>query len=266
MVVSDLIAYSMRVAGVLGVGQQPLPQDSSDAQIALMQMMRQWRIKRWLVFRLDNVTFPVRPQQGNYTLGPSGGTPAADVVTSGNFRPASIESIYLRQNTGHGPNSYPVDYPMRRLRSRQEYDAISLKNLQSWPGAFYYDPTVPQGTLMIWPIPIQNFFSMYVAYNQAIDFAAEGAQNIDLLSLLPAETEEALIYNLALRLMINYKLPPDQGLAAAARATANTLRQANFQFRPLKMPTSISGSGRIKNPMMGFYPEAAVGVPYTVLS
>ena len=71
MLVSDLIAYSQRASGLLGVGQVALPQDTADAQIALMLMLQQWRQKRWLVFRLDYVLFPLISGVGVYSVGPA---------------------------------------------------------------------------------------------------------------------------------------------------------------------------------------------------
>jgi hypothetical protein len=263
MLVEDLISLSLRTAGILGVGQVALPQDLTDAQNMLMLLMRQWRQKRWLVYRLDWIIFPLIVGKPTYTVGPSAGTP--DVAVTGNFRPANIQSVYLRQEVGSGPNSYPVDFPMRNLQSRQQYDAIRLKNLTSWPSSIYYDPTIGSGTLYIWPIPFQNLFSLYIAYQEAIDLAAEGAQTLELETIVPAETELALMYNLALLLCINYKLTPGPDLEAAARATLNVLRQTNFAMQPAQMPSALRRTGvRMKNPMGGFYyPETSAGIPVT---
>jgi hypothetical protein len=154
---------------------------------------------------------------------------------------------------------------MRILGSRQEYDQISLKFLQSWPAAIYYDPAIHFGTLYIWPIPIQHNFSLYIAYNFPIEVAGESGLSYEIAELVPAETQEAIIYNLALRLMVNYKMPPDQSLAAAARASLNTMRQTNFALQPLGMPQSLRPGTRLKNPMGGFYPEISAGVAVTTL-
>ena len=272
MLVSTIIGMAQRASGILGVGQTPLPQDQTDAQNLLTMMMQQWRQKRWLVFRLDWQLFPIPQGKPTYLVGPAnppGVTPAPgppDVVTTGNYRPANVQSCYLRQNVGSGPNSFPVDFPMQILESRQQYDMISLKSLQSWPGCIYFDPTIPYGTLYIWPIPIQNLFSLYIAFQQAIDLSVEGAQSLDFDSILPTETQMAIMWNLALLLSVAYKLPPDQQLAAAAKSSLNVLRMNNFALKPLLMPAALRGSTRIKNPMAGFYPETSAGVPLTVLS
>jgi hypothetical protein len=263
--VSALIGLSLRTAGVLGVGQSALPQDLADAQQMLVLLMQQWRQKRWLVFRLNYDMIPINMGQATYTVGPSSATPVPDFVTDGNFRPANIQSCYLRQQVGTGPNTYPIDFPMRILGSRQEYDQIALKNLHSWPACIYYDPIVPVATLYIWPIPVQPLFQLYIAWQQAIDFASEGAQTVDLESVLPAETQMALMYHLAVLLQVNYAMPPNQELAAAARAAVNVMRQTNYALQPLKMPAGLLRTGaRMKNPLGGFvYPETSASVPVT---
>jgi len=263
MLVQDLISLALRTSGVLGVGQTALPQDLADAQQLLILLMQEWRQKRWLVYRLNTAMIPLNPGQMTYQVGPAAASPTPDFITDGKFRPATIQSCYLRQQVGSGPNSYPLDFPMRILESRQQYDAISLKNLHSWPSLIYYDPIVPVATMYLWPVPVQAFFSLYIAWQSAIDFAAEGSQTADLETILPAETQLALMYNLAVKTAIAYKLPPDEELKGMARSALNTLRMTNFALQPLKMPASLVGTGvRMKNPLGGFvYPETSAGVP-----
>lgn len=255
MGVDDLVSYSLRVAGILGVGQVPLPQDSDDAATALQIMLQQWVRKRWLVYRLIEFDLPVVPGKPSYTIGPGGDFDAP--------RPANIDAAFIRQLIGTtGPGALPVDFPLRRIDSLEEWMRISLKLLQSWPGAFFYDPSIPTGSIYIWPIPIQNFFELHVAFPQDItDLAAV----TDLDEIMPPEANEAAIYNLAGRLRINYQLPPNQDLNALARATLGTLRSTNYRIQKLRMPAALGRGGRWKNPMGGFYPETSVGVPYTTV-
>lgn len=267
MIVGDLLNYSMRIAGILGVGQVALAQDLADAGTAMQMMLEQWRQKRWLVFRLDWDLYPLTIGKQSYTVGPPTANPVPDWVagSTNNYRPANIQSCFLRQNVGSGPNSYPIDFPMRILDSRQTYDRLSLKFLQSWPAAIYYDPTIPNATLYIWPIPVQQLFSLYIAWQEAIDYVSDAGLSADTDTYLPTESVEAIAYNLALRLAINYKLPPDPALAGAAKASLNVLRQTNFALQALRMPQSLRPGTRLKNPMGGFYPEVSSGVPVTSL-
>jgi hypothetical protein len=258
MLVSDLISYSLRVAGVLGVGQVALAQDTGDAATALNNMLAQWQRKLWLVFRLDEVTCAVNSGQPVYSIGP-------DATADLNYpeRPANIESAYVRQLIGtSGPGSLPVDFPLRRIDSREEWSRIALKNLRSWPAAFFYDASYPLGQFYIWPIPIQTFFELYLQIQQDVRVAL--LPTADLNDYLPTETEEAIVYNLAGRLKVMYGLPPNQDLNALARASLNTLRSTNFRIQKLRLPAALGRGGRFKNPMGGWYPETSVGIPYTV--
>jgi hypothetical protein len=259
VLVSDAIAYALRISGVLGVGQVALPQDTADALTALALMMAQWQRKRWLVYRLDEHSTAAVPGKGIYTIGPD---PTADIPFP--ERPGSIESAFLRQLSGTTtPNSFPVDFPLHRIASREEWGRVSLKFLRSWPSSFFYDPALPNGGIYIWPVPMQKLFDLY--FMVPTDIRVSLLPDTDLDKYLPAETDEALVYNLAMRLRLNYQLPPDPGLAAAARATLNTLRQTNYTPSHLGMPAGLRGSVRLKNPLGGFYPEVSTGVPYSVL-
>jgi hypothetical protein len=263
MLVSDLLQYSLRIAGVLGVGQVPLAQDTSDCLQALAMMLSQWQRKRWLIYRLDELTCPIASGQPSYTIGPTPAPPSPPPDLNYNIRPGDISAAYIRQLIGtSGPSSLPVDFPLSRIDSREEWSKIALKNLRSWPGRYFYDPTFPLGTFYIWPVPIQTFFELYVTIEQDIRVDLDPTTEIE--NYLPAETEEALVYNLAARLRVNYQLPPSQDLNAMARATLGTLRSANFRIQKLQLPAALGRGGRWKNPAAGFYPEMAVGVPYTV--
>lgn len=258
MLVSDLVSYALRISGILGVGQVALAQDTADALTAFTVMLTQWQARRWLVFRLEELECPVVSAQPTYSVGPGG-----DLDTGSARRPTDIEAAYIRQLIGSaGPSSLPVDFLLRRIDSREEWSRIALKNLQSWPGRYFYDPVVPQGVFYVWPIPIQTFFELHVAAKPDISQWVQPGTDTD--TILPAEADEALIYGLASTLRANYQLPPSPGIELKATTTLRTLRSTNFRIGRLNMPMGLSRrGGRIKNPQGGFYPETSVGVPYS---
>jgi hypothetical protein len=258
VLVSDATAYALRISGVLGVGQTALPQDAQDATTALGMMLAQWQRKRWLVYRLDEVSTPAVPGKGVYGIGPD---PAGDLNYP--YRPGSIEAAFLRQlSPGTAPNAFPVDYPLARIASREEWSAVSLKSLRSWPSAFFYDPAITDGDIYIWPVPMQANFSLHFVI--PLDVHSLISPTVDLDDYVPPEYIEAIVWNLALRLRVMYQLPPDPALAAGARAALNTLRTTNYTASHLGMPAGLRGSVRLKNPMAGFV-ETAASVGTTVL-
>lgn len=257
MLVADLINYAFRISGVLGVGQAALPQDFEDARTTLDNLSEQWQRMRWLVFRLDDFHTTARLFKPTYTIGL---TPDADIHFP---RPSTIESVYLRQVVGGSPNSFPVDFPLRQIMSKEEWNAIPLKHLWSWPSQWFYDPTLPDGTFYIWPIPLQHHFELHFSVPQHI---SNIPLDRDLLVYLPPESQKALAYNLAVELRAHYDLPPNQGLGINAATSLGVLRTMNYRMRPLRMPPELRRNVRLKNPMAGFYPEVAAGIPFPVLS
>jgi len=224
---------------------------------ALVMLMEQWQRRRWLVYRLDDLDVDVTPYKRTYTIGPS---PTADIHYPD--RPGTIESCFLRQRTGWGPDTFPVDFPMRQLYSKQEWNNVPLKHLASWPFQIYYDPTRPDGTVYVWPIPLQVFFSLHFSVPQDVSNFT-GAEEIT--DFLPAESEMALVYNLAVMLRENYDLPPKPATIALAKASLNTLRVLNAQISRLRMPDALRRNVRFRNPMAGHYVEASAGMPYPTL-
>lgn len=63
--------------------------------------------------------------------------------------------------------------------------------------------------------------------------------NLDSEILMPPEYEEALYYNLAIRLASMYQLPANPDTKSLAKAALNTLRVANTQIPRLIMPPGL---------------------------
>src|ERR1700749_5311714 len=84
--------------------------------------------------------------------------------------PARMESGFLRQiapppsqdDTGNPYGGNLIDYPMTLLQSREDYNRIALKTLQSFPGYLFYDSAWPIGVLYPWPIPQANIYELHV--------------------------------------------------------------------------------------------------------
>jgi hypothetical protein len=97
-----------------------MAEDANDALTLLNAMLAQWQRKRWLVYSLDDVSFPATGQP-SYTVG---------VGQNINIqRPDRIEAAFVR--LVNGPQS--VDYPLDLLSSREDYNDIALKSLETFP-------------------------------------------------------------------------------------------------------------------------------------
>lgn len=219
----DLIKSALKDCGALGVGQTPLAEDANDALTRLNAMMSQWIRRRWLVYHLVDVVFQGTGQLF-YTIGAGG-----DIDT---VRPDRIEAAFFRQTVQAPGNN--VDYPLIVLNAREEYNAIALKTMKSFPAYVFYDSAFPLGKVYVWPVPT-NLYEMHLSVKAQLQQFASLTDEI----ILPPEYEECIRLNLALRLGVSYQLAPNNQLVALAKVSLNTIKNTNAQIPSLPMPADL---------------------------
>lgn len=223
---SDLINLALKTANVLGVGQTASSEDMNDSFNLLNMMMAQLQRRRYMIYELATVS-----KQGtgavSYTVGPG-----ADFDVA---RPAKLESTFFRQNMN---TPLPVDYPLTILRAREDYNRISIKNLNSFPRFAFYDAAFPIGNLFIWPLP-SNQYEIFITVMQQL----QQFQTINDQLALPPEYSAALMWNLVLELYPLYGLPVSDVVRGKAEASLRIIEEANAQIPMLQMPTALRGGG-----------------------
>lgn len=219
----DIITLAFREAGILGVGQDLLAQDVNDGLTYLKMMMAQWQSRRWMVPAL--ITYNVLGTGAvSYTVGTGGNI---DIV-----RPKQIEAAYvIQENTG----ANPVSIWLTRINSKEDYDAIALKNQPTLPNYYFYDGSWPLANLYFWPLP-SSMYRMYITVRKQLDFPQD---SLDTEFVLPEEYLEAIHYNLAIRLISAYDSPLKQTTAKLAVIALNTIKNQNSQISELKMPSTL---------------------------
>ena len=87
----DFVTLALKEAGVVGVGQTPLPQDINDCFTLLQRMLAQWQKRRWIVPNLIDV----------YNVGNSA---RSNLIGPGQYynsaRPDKIQAAYFKQISG----------------------------------------------------------------------------------------------------------------------------------------------------------------------
>lgn len=226
----DIIRAAAKKAGILGVGQTMLPEDTNDAYSDLQDMLGQWQRKRWLIFHLVDYSC-VGTGQEYYTVGPGGQFNISP-------RPDRIESAFFRQIVNQtAPNQ--IDYPLEIIEAREDYNMISLKQLQTFPQYLFYDSGFPTGLAYPWPLIQQNLYELHLTVKATLAQFTSLNQAI----ALPLEYFAALKFNLALRIRQAYQLPPDAALVALAKDALNVIRNANLQIPRLRIPTDLVRPG-----------------------
>ncbi len=237
---SDIINLALKTANVIGVGQTPLAQDTNDCFNQLNMMMAQWQRRRYMVYNLVTVGLQAT------------GALTYSVGTGGDFnitRPVKLESAFFRMNKN---TPLPVDYPLEVLRAQEDYNRISIKNLNAFPQYAYYNTGFPMGELYIWPVP-NNQYEIFIS----VMVQLEAFQTINDQIVLPPEYLDALHWNLARRICVMYGLPITPELTGYAEASMRAIEEVNSQIPLLHMPVALRGKSGAYNIYGDFYVGSA---------
>ena len=221
---ADLITLALKQTGVLGVGQTATAEDMNDGLVLLNMMLGQWSRKRWLLYHLLDAS-KISTGALSYSIG-SGG----DINV---IRPDRIEDAFVRFVNQTAPNQ--VDTPLTVLPSREDYDRIPLKGQIGFPQVVFYDSGFPLGSVYVWPVPAAGLYEIHLILKADLGQLTSLTQRISL----PPEYQEALLYNLAVRLCENWGRPQRPGTMALAKSSLAVLRAANTQIATLRMPDGL---------------------------
>lgn len=142
----EFITLALKEAGIIGVGQTPLAEDMNDGFTYLSRMLLGWQQKRWLVPGLTHISMPGNNEKFNL-IGPG--------QYYNSLRPREIKAAWFTQNNVSTQNK--VSFNLRRIWAYEDYARLALKDLNTWPVAFFYDNRFPYGKVYIWPIPSQQY-------------------------------------------------------------------------------------------------------------
>lgn len=219
----DLITLALKDLGALGIGQSVSAEDSQDALDTLNQMLGQWQGERLSMYHEIEVKKQATGA-ASYTIG-----------TGGDFnvmRPTDIKAAFVRLNTG----SIPVDYPVKIIRSREDYSKLAVKSLASLPDHVFYDSAYPMGNLYWYPVPPAQY-ELHVIVTESLPQFATPASAINL----PPEYMAAIRYNLACYLAPSFQLEPTRALVMLATNAKRVLKRMNAQIPSLTMPSTLTG-------------------------
>lgn len=247
----DIVVQALQANGVAVEGQTPSAASLASGLKWLQLILAGWQRRRWMVWHLVDTPMMASGKL-SYTVGPGG-----DFAI---MRPDKIEGAYARLITNGaaftiaesdiggmagigGPAMTPgvlnVDYPIYLIDSYEEYARISLKTLQTFPSAVFYDAAFPTGNLYFWPIP-NSSFELHILTKEALQQFAGLTDNYNM----PPEYEEALVWSCAARMRPSYGLQPDPTINAAVQVALQTIRMANAQIPTLEMPEGLPMSNR----------------------
>lgn len=217
MTVRDLIRRSLRLIGAIAVGEDPAADEAQDALSSLRGMLGSWSTDRLNLYYVTREEFTLSGSMPYRTIGPGG--------TFNTARPTRIrEASYITDG---------IETPIKILNT-QRWSDVDLKGLQSdYPQALYYEPQYPLGRVYLYPNPVS-----------AIKLVLYSDKPLDFVTLndpveLPPGYEEAIVYNLAIRLAPEYgRAIPGEVVSVASESKAAIQRLNN---QPAYMTSDIFG-------------------------
>jgi hypothetical protein len=236
---NQIIEDAMFDAGIFGQGQVPSAVDINLGLRRLNYMLATWSATRPMMFHTLDI-FAQSTGLQSYKIG------------TGQFfntaRPMSIQTgCFARQVVG----TLNIDYPLRNLYSREDYNRITLKNMASFPQYIFYDSandgvttvnTPGYGYIFVWPEP-SNIYELHVQVQAQLGQVA----SLSSVFNLPEVYQECIMYNLMQRLRIAYRKPPDPEINKMALMTYNIVCDGNAQIPELMLPDTFNQSSSIYN-------------------
>lgn len=204
--VQQIINEAMKLLQVKAPGETLSADQSNDARNTLNLMLDSWAGRRVSARALTEIVQNLTTNQRSYTIGTSG-SPYFNTT-----RPMAIENAgceYVNNSL-----ILPVD-----IISVDQYENFGDRLILHGPvRKLFYDPTMPNGTIYLYPIPDQ----VYKLHMRMVVGLQEMAA-LDTLFTMEPTYMEAIKYNLAIRLAPEYGRPVDPDIKDMAKQLFNIL-------------------------------------------
>ena len=219
---TTIINAALRQIGI----RQITSTEQDEALEALNNLLRQWSTERLTVFSITEESFSLPSGQITRTIG-----------TGGNFdtsRPQIIVDAFIRDTNNY---DYPVDVSM----SQEEYNCIAAKStVQGRPRRLFYKSEYPLGKIYF-DLKPENTETLFLFSWKPLTEFSSSITNV----ALPGEYEEALKYNLAVRLAPEYQITPDNIVIQMAVITKKSIKEINAPIvEPVRFDSALTGSRR----------------------
>lgn len=231
---ADVISGSLRTIGVLASGESLPSNEANDGLTALNSMLALWSTEPLLVYTSAQDTGTLVNGQSAYTMG-----------TGGNFnftRPTNVQNVMIRITSGTTTYDLPVD-----IINQDQYADISVKSVpSSIPTKVFVQGTYPLETLNFWPQP-NTAYQVLIFSLKLLGPIAATTTTVDL----PPGYAEAIKYNLAVRLALEYGRPLDPVLVEFAAESKGAIKRLNDKPQLMVIDEAALGHQRAFNWLTG---------------
>jgi len=217
----EQINGALRLIGALAEGETPSSETSSDALMALNQMLDSWNTERLMIYNTIDQIFTWPPDKITQTLGPTG-----DFV---GLRPVDLDdSTYYRDASTN------VSYGIKFV-NQQQYNGIAVKTVTStYPQVMWINMEFPDITMTVYPKPTRALEWHFVSVQEL----AQPATLATELAFPPGYLR-AFRYNLACEIAAEFGIEPPRTVARIATVSKRNLMSQNNPGDLMSMPYAI---------------------------
>jgi|TARA_B100000949_G_C14289143_1_gene456181 hypothetical protein len=233
MTANELITRSLKTIGVLASGETADSGSVSDALVVLNNMVDSWATNRLTIYAVIRNVLDLSASTQEYTIG-TGGTFAI-------VRPVWIArgSLILDRNASAAEK---IELPVSGPVTVQEWQRVAIKGTTStYPTLFYYDKAWTAGLakVSVWPIPDNSNVQLVLYVPTALTQFAD----LTTAYTFPPGYEEALRYQLALRLAQEFGAVVSGGLLELARESFADIKRVNLSKATLGIDPALTAQG-----------------------
>lgn len=203
----DILKRSLRMLGVVGIGETPSAEETADGLTALNALVGTIS-NTGLVFAKSLDALGITAGSSSITVGPTG-----QAVTT---RPVKVlEESYLLI----GGVSYPLS-----ILTLQQYNDLSSKTETGIPTGMMVQMGSPNVTLTFYPVPSQSA-TLKLWSDKPLSSTLTAATALSL----PPGYEDALAYLLAESIAPEYEMEPPPAVMRGVARSSRLLRRTNFE-------------------------------------
>jgi hypothetical protein len=230
---NELISRSLKTIGVLASGETASSDNVADSLVVLNGMVDSWATQRLTIYAVTRNVFDLSASTQEYTIG-TGGT--FNVV-----RPLSIQnaSIILDKNAS---SIQKIELPITGPVTVSQWQDVAIKGTTStYPNLFYYDRAWSAGLakISVWPVPNNSDVQLVLYLPTAVTKFAD----LTTSYTFPPGYEEALRYQLAVRLSVEFGSQLDQLTYQLAAESFADIKRANLGDETLGIDPALKTSG-----------------------
>lgn len=203
--VNNLIKRTLRKLGVYQTGEDIPPEDFTDCLEELNAMLDTWSNNSLIAPTKTRISKALTIGQASYTIGTGGDLTVA--------RPSRIEHAFVRDSAGN-------DFSLNEIGLGQ-YNDIQLKTLTGMPFDYYFENTTPLAKVYLSPVPDLSYTLYMDAWYQFTRYVANDSVT------LPLGYEDAIVYNLAVRVAPDFGKIVAPHVERLAETTLNRLKDVN---------------------------------------